>query len=95
MIEAKADYAKPPRWIKQIHWLWHQDDVCWRDDRPEQAWFEHFGFPLPKDPGREHWIASVDLGDAVYFLDDNARVYCCSYPGNCAIGIVLGPAVAL
>lgn len=94
-----------PGWTKRLTWLWDQCDVEWRTDPPEAAWQKCFGEPLP--PLRRYdataqtyhdntdWIALHDVGDALFLLHVTGRVYVASYPGNCSIGIVKGPGVAL
>jgi hypothetical protein len=88
-----ALWPNRPKWIGRIAWLWDQDDVCWRDDPPERAWLELFGTTLPRSV--RAWLASYDAGDSFYFLDEQGHVYVCSYPGNCSIGVLKGPGVAL
>jgi hypothetical protein len=92
-----------PSWVRRISWLWDQCDVEYRTDTAERAWVATFGEALPPlriYDGHEYrdnpyWIALHDVGDAIFFLSSDGRVFVCSYPGNCSIGVVKGPGVSL
>ena len=42
-----------------------------------------------------YWLICADCGDADYLLGEDGRVYLSSYPGNCAIGVLIGPGIAV